>query len=169
MSERNMHTTEPPTRGHAHGTNGVADAAAPGHADTAASTAKPDGGPRWRIALGWFVGLFGGLTVFSGGAVLFVGGPVSALAGSFVPFVVWANFLAGFAYIAAAVGLVRWRPWALPVSMAIAGLTVLVFAAFGIHVLSGGDFEIRTVGALALRCAVWMGIALALYKKGFAK
>ncbi|MBC8158843.1 MAG: hypothetical protein H8E94_05875 [Alphaproteobacteria bacterium] len=111
---------------------------------------------------GWFAGVFGIVSVFSGGAVLFVGGAFTALAGSIVPFVVWFNFLAGFAYVAAAIGLVRWRPWATPLSAVIAGLTLLVFAAFGIHVLSGGEFEARTVGALALRTMVWVGIAVAL-------
>ena len=33
--------------------------------------------------------------------------------------------------------------------------TALVAAAFGVHVLGGGAFEMRTVGALALRLGFW--------------
>ena len=122
----------------------------------------PKNRPRWAWVLGWFVGLFGVISVFSGGAVLFVGGPVSVHAGNAVPFVVWFNFLAGFAYLAAAVGLLRWRPWITPLATAIAGMTIFVFAAFGIHTLSGEAFEARTVGAMAFRSALWVGLALAL-------
>jgi hypothetical protein len=36
-----------------------------------------------------------------------------------------------------------------------------VFAAFGLHVVAGGAFEARTVGAMALRSLVWVAIAVA--------
>jgi len=35
----------------------------------------------------------------------------------------------------------------------------LVFAAFGIHVLTGGAYEIRTAAAMTLRTTVWLVIA----------
>ena len=51
--------------------------------------------------------VFGIATVFSGGRVLF--GPEAArvAAGAVVPFVLWFNFVAGFAYVLAGVGLER--------------------------------------------------------------
>jgi hypothetical protein len=103
---------------------------------------------------------FGLLTLKSGGGVLFFEGPRLA-AGNYVPFVVWFNFLAGFAYVAAAIGLWRWERWAAHLAAAVAGLTLLVFAAFGLHVLTGGAFEMRTVGAMTLRLGVWAVIAVA--------
>jgi len=36
--------------------------------------------------------------------------------------------------------------------------TVLVFAAFGFHVLQSGAYEIRTVGAMTLRIVAWLAI-----------
>ena len=48
---------------------------------------------------------FGIVTIKAGGSVLFGGIDAVLAAGDFVPFVVWFNFLAGFAYIAAGVGL----------------------------------------------------------------
>jgi hypothetical protein len=101
--------------------------------------------------------LFGAATVLSGGNVLFGSG--AAAAGHYVPFVVWFNFLAGFAYIVAGAGLWRHRPWAVALALAVAILTALVFAAFGIHVARGGAFEMRTVAAMTLRTVLWAAIA----------
>ena len=39
-------------------------------------------------------------------------------------------------------------------------LTMVVFAAFGVYVMGGGAFEMRTVGAMTLRSLVWAGIAI---------
>ena len=101
--------------------------------------------------------LFGAATVASGGNVLFGSG--AAAAGSYVPFVVWFNFLAGFAYVAAGIGLWLYRRWATRLALALAVLTAAVFAAFGWHVAAGGAFEARTVAAMTLRTLVWTGIA----------
>lgn len=116
--------------------------------------------PRWAKPVAVIALAFGLLTLKSGGGVLFVEGPRLA-AGDYVPFVVWFNFLAGFAYITAAIGLWRWERWAARLAAAIAILTLLTFAAFGLHVLTGGAFEMRTVGAMTLRSGVWTAIAVA--------
>ena len=54
---------------------------------------------------------FGLMTIWEGGAVLFVDGAARQAAGHYVPFVLWFNFLAGFAYIVAGVGLWMRRRW----------------------------------------------------------
>jgi len=102
---------------------------------------------------------FGLLTIYSGGAVLYVDGPARVAAGNYAPFVVWFNFLAGFAYITAGTGLFLWRRWAVNLSLLIALATLLVFAAFGINILFDGDYEPRTVGAMVLRSVVWLYIS----------
>lgn len=104
--------------------------------------------------------LFGVMTLLSGGKVLFGDEAARQQAGNYVPFVLWFNFLAGFAYIAAGVGLALMRPWAAYLALAIAGATALVFMAFGLHALSGAPFEPRTVGAMTLRTGLWTGIGL---------
>lgn len=116
--------------------------------------------PRWAKPIAVIALVFGLLTLKSGGGVLFFEGPRLA-AGNYVPFVVWFNFLSGFAYVAAAIGLWRWERWAARLAAAVAILTLLVFAAFGLHVLAGGAFEMRTVGAMTLRLGVWTAIAVA--------
>lgn len=121
--------------------------------------------PRWALIIALIAGLFGLLTLKSGGEVLFIDGTGRAAAGKYVPFVLWFNFLAGFAYLATAIGIALWRPWAAPLSAIIASLTLLVFAAFAIHIWSGGAFETRTLGAMSLRSLVWLGIAFTLRGK----
>jgi len=109
--------------------------------------------------------LFGVLTVFSGGRVLFGPEEARVAAGNYVPFVLWFNFLAGFAYVAAGAGLWLWRRWAAWLALGIAAATALVFAAFGVHVAMGGAFELRTVAAMALRTLLWAGIAVAAQRR----
>ncbi|WP_417433135.1 hypothetical protein [Hoeflea sp.] len=115
----------------------------------------------WGLRAVAMAGLaFGLLTILSGGTALFGSDAARAAVGNAVPFVLWFNFLAGFAYVAAAVGLLMRRRWGLWLSVAIVIATALVFIAFGIHVQLGGLFEMRTVGAMALRMGVWGIIAL---------
>ncbi len=111
---------------------------------------------------------FGLLTIKEGGAVLFVDGAARAAAGRYVPFVLWFNFLAGFAYIAAGVGLWLRRRWAVGLATAIAMATALVFLAFGAHVALGGAWERRTLGAMTLRTLVWAGIAAIAWRRSAA-
>lgn len=98
--------------------------------------------------------LFGALTVLSGGRALFGGSDM----GDVVAFVLWFNFLAGFAYVIAGIGLWQARRWSVTLSAAILAATGLVFVAFVIHVLRGGAYETRTLGAMILRTGVWATI-----------
>ncbi len=102
--------------------------------------------------------VFGIATIRAGGSVLF--GDGAQAAGNVVGFVLWFNFLAGFAYVAAGAGLWLRRRWSAQLALTIAAATVLVFAAFGVHVAEGGAFEMRTVWAMTLRSVVWISIAI---------
>ena len=111
---------------------------------------------------------FGLMTIREGGAVLFYDGAGRDAAGSYVPFVLWFNFLAGFAYVIAGVGSWMRRRWATWLAMAIAVATALVFLAFGVHVTLGGAWERRTVIAMTLRTLVWVGIAAIAWRRSTA-
>lgn len=111
--------------------------------------------PRALRVLAGVAIVFGLMTIFSGGRALFGGPEARAVVGAAVGFVLWFNFLAGFAYVAAGVGLWRQRRWAAWLALAIAAGTAIVAAAFGWHVAAGGAYETRTVGALALRLSFW--------------
>jgi hypothetical protein len=103
--------------------------------------------------------LFGVATVISGGRVLFGGDAARQAAGAYVPWVLWFNTVAGLAYVGAGVGLWLRQSWAARLSVAIAVASVLVFAALGVHMALGGAYEVRTVAAMTLRCAFWIGMA----------
>ena len=103
---------------------------------------------------------FGIVTIIVGGRTLFGGPAERAAAGNIVPFVLWFNFIAGFAYVIAGIGLFLWQRWGAQLSALIAIATLGVFVAFGFHVLLGGAFEARTVGAMTMRSIVWVVIAV---------
>ena len=94
---------------------------------------------------------FGLLTLISGGSALF--GAVDM--GAVVPFVLWFNFLAGFAYVIGGLLLMTGHRLALPVALTILIATATVFAVFGWRVFAGDAFEMRTVGAMTLRTLFW--------------
>lgn len=99
----------------------------------------------------------------SGGRALFGGPEARAAVGDAVPFVLWFNFLAGFAYVAAAIGLILRKSWAVGLSIAILAATIIVMIALGGHILFGGAYEMRTVWAMSLRAGIWaviVGLAL---------
>lgn len=101
--------------------------------------------------------IFGAATIFSGARVLF--GDGAEAAGNYLPYIVWFNFLAAFAYVAAGIGLWSRKPWAAGMSLALALLNALFFAALGGHIAAGAAYEMRTVAAMALRTVLWIGIA----------
>jgi hypothetical protein len=104
--------------------------------------------------------VFGILTILAGGMVLFGGEGAQALAGNVVGFVLWFNFLAGFAYVVAGFGLARHRRWALWLSAGIFVGSAAVLLALGVHVMSGETYEPRTLGAMVLRTCIWAVIFL---------
>ena len=108
--------------------------------------------------------VFGLLTIKSGGAVLFIGGEYRQQAGNYVPFVLWFNFLAGFLYVVAGIGIWKRQRWAAWLAVMIFTASVLVFVLLGLHICGGGNYEIRTVIAMTVRCSVWAVIALFSYR-----
>jgi hypothetical protein len=84
--------------------------------------------PRWAIAAALIAIAFGIVTVTVGGKTLFGGTEVRAAAGNIVPFVLWFNFIAGFAYVIAGFGLFFWQRWAAQLSLAIATATITVLS-----------------------------------------
>jgi hypothetical protein len=123
--------------------------------------------PRWTIIVALLAVAFGILTIVVGGKTL-ADPAEKAAAGNIVPFVLWFNFIAGFAYVVAGCGIFLRRRWAAHLSAFIALATVAVFVALGVHIALGGAFEARTIGAMTFRGLVWIAISLAVYR-GFAR
>ena len=108
--------------------------------------------------------VFGLVTIVSGGRTLFGGTEVRAALGHTVLFVLWFNFLAGFLYVLAGAGLLWGKRWGAHLSLLLAITTLVVFAAFGLHVFGGGAYETRTLGAMTLRTLFWVAVAVASFR-----
>ena len=121
--------------------------------------------PRWAAVAAVVAVAFGIVTIIVGGKTLFGGPAERAAAGNIVPFVLWFNFIAGFAYVVAGCGVFLWRRWAAQLSAAIAIGTVAVFVVLGIHIFLGGAFEARTIGAMTVRSLVWIVIAVGVCRE----
>ena len=118
----------------------------------------------WIGALAISAIIFGLLTIISGGRTL-IDVEAQQRAGNYVAFVLWFNFVAGFAYVSAGVGLWFQQRWAVWLSFAIAAATLLIFAAFGLQIWRGGSYEMRTVAAMGLRALTWLAISAVAYVK----
>jgi hypothetical protein len=114
---------------------------------------------RWARVLGAVAIIFGLLSIYSGGQVLFGAAAVRTEAGKIVPAIVWSNFLSGFVYVVSGVQLMRWRRSGALIAIGLAAALVLVAALFSFHVVAGGLFEIRTVMAMLLRLSFWCLVA----------
>lgn len=108
--------------------------------------------------------VFGIVTILSGGRALFGGAAAQAAVGNAVPFVLWFNFLSGFVYVLAGVGIALGRRWAVTLSFLLAASIAVVFVLFGLRVYLGVPYETRTVGAMTLRLAVWIAIAAVTFQ-----
>lgn len=106
-----------------------------------------------------FASVFGVVTTLAAVRALF-GHSASGASEAIVPFVVWFDFAAGFAYVAAAFGLALARRWSIALALALAVGTAVVFTVFGLYVAAGGALQTHAVYALGLRTSVWVAITL---------
>ncbi len=109
--------------------------------------------------LGGLAVVFGIMTLFSGGMVLFGPSDAREAAGAVVPLVLWFNFTSGFLYVVAGIGIYLAMPWGRLLAYAIAAALAVVMATFAWHILSGEAWEMRTLGALTLRLVFWLAVA----------
>jgi len=97
---------------------------------------------------------FGGLTVFMAGSVIFDLFGIRAKEGNYVPFIVWTNFLAGWAYLMAAYGFIKEKKWTFGLLISFLVILIAAFVGLKMHIEAGGIYEERTVKAMMFRMAV---------------
>jgi hypothetical protein len=110
-----------------------------------------------------FLTVFGVLTLFMSGSVIFDLFDVREKEGNYVLFVVWANFISSMIYLFSAYGITKKKNW-VPLFLSIS-LTILTTAFIGliIHIKLGGMYEIKTIGAMIFRIIVTLGLTIAAY------
>ncbi|MCV0426446.1 MAG: hypothetical protein K5905_13310 [Roseibium sp.] len=112
-----------------------------------------------KFAAGFAV-IFGILTVLSGSIALFSSEGIRERFGDVVQFVLWFNFVSGFAYVLTGAGLWRRKRWAVIASVLLFLAILGVFTYLGLHIASGAAFETRTVVAMTFRASCWLIISL---------
>lgn len=110
-----------------------------------------------------FLAIFGFLTLFLSGSVIFDLFGTRAKEGNYVLMVVLANFLSSFLYLFGAYGFLRGKKWT-ALLLSISGVVLLsAFAGLMIHVNSGGLYETKTIGAMIFRITVTAVFAMLAY------
>lgn len=105
--------------------------------------------------------VFGLMTLKTGGLTLFTEeGRVAA--GDYVPFVLWFNFLAGFFYILASVGILLGHSPARTIAKILALASLGVFILLLGHVALGGSYEVKTIVAMIVRGGFWAMVWMVL-------
>ena len=97
---------------------------------------------------GAVIALFGIITLFMSTSVIFGLFDIREKEGNYVLFVVIANFVCAFLYLAAAYGFFARQKWATMVLNVAVGVLVVTFIGLGIHIYSGGIYEQKTVAAM---------------------
>lgn len=104
-----------------------------------------------RYLLTVILTVFGLLTLFMSSSVIFDLFGIRAKEGNYVLFIVWANFICGWLFIFAAYGCFKSYKWATSILIFSEILIVLSFIGLFIHIKTGGIYETKTIGAMALR------------------
>jgi len=107
--------------------------------------------------------VFGLLTLFLSGSVIFDLFGIREKEGNYVPLVVWSNFISSIIYIFAAYGFIKrqtWTPAILSVSIII---LIVAFIGLLIHIYLGGIYETRTIGAMIFRIIVTLIFTILAY------
>ena len=112
------------------------------------------------IIVGFLIALFGIITLFMSTAVIFGLFDIREKEGNYVLFVVIANFICAFLYLAAAYGFFTKKLWTTMVLNIAFGILVIPFIGLGIHIYSGGIYEQKTVYAMMFRTLVTIGFLL---------
>lgn len=106
------------------------------------------------------LGAFALLTLFLSSSVIFDLFDIRTREGNYVPFVVWANFISSFLYLAAVYGFLKQRKWTFYLLMASTVILFLAFIGLNVHANSGGIYEVKTMKAMIFRTSFTLVFAL---------
>lgn len=109
---------------------------------------------------GAIVAFFGIITLFMSTAVIFGLFDIREIEGNYVLFVVIANFICAFLYLAAAYGFFTRKKWTTMIMNAALAILIITFIGLGIHIYSGGVYEEKTVKAMLFRTFLTIAFAL---------
>ncbi len=103
--------------------------------------------------------VLGAVTLFMGSSVLFDWFGIRAKEGNYVEFVVWANWLCSFLYLASAYKLLKSQNGATRLLIGAVIILLIALIGFAIHIKSGGLYETKTVYAMIFRTVITLILA----------
>ncbi len=98
--------------------------------------------------------LFGLITVFMSGSVIFDLFGIREKEGNYILFIVTSNFICGFLYLMAAYGFFFSRTWTTRLLVFATSILLISFIGLIWHISSGGIYEQQTVKAMLFRIAI---------------
>ncbi len=115
--------------------------------------------------IGFFLGVFGLLTLYLSGSIIFDLFGMRAKQGDYVMPVIWANFIASLLYLIAAFGFIKQKKHTTKI-LALAFI-VLIMGAVGLylHINSGGVYMQKTIKAIGFRMGVTLMFLVFSYFK----
>lgn len=107
--------------------------------------------------------VFGLMTLFMSGSVIFDLFDIREKEGNYVLFIVWANFISSIIYLFSAYGIIKKQNWALLFLGISLSILVAAFIGLIIHIYLGGIYETKTIGAMVFRIIMTLAFTVYVY------
>lgn len=98
--------------------------------------------------------VFGLMTFYLSGSVIFDLFGIREQEGSYILFVVWANFICSFLYLISSLGLIKRKQWSYKLINYAFIILLSTLSGLYIHIETGGAYEIKTIYGMILRIAL---------------
>lgn len=102
--------------------------------------------------------LFGLITIFAGGAVIFDLFGMREKQGNYVLFIVWTNFICGFLYLISAYGFYHLKKWTSGILFFAFIILIAAFIGLIIWITLGNIYETKTIVAMLFRLLITIAL-----------
>ncbi|PKP33555.1 MAG: hypothetical protein CVT99_01015 [Bacteroidetes bacterium HGW-Bacteroidetes-16] len=108
----------------------------------------------FRYAVASIITAFGLITLFLSSSVVFDLFGIRAKEGNYVLFVVIANLISSILYLLAVYGIILKKIWTTKILSISAGVLIIAFIGFFVHINTGGIYETKTIWAMVFRISL---------------
>ena len=106
-----------------------------------------------------FVGVLGVVSLFMTTSILLDLFEIREKEGSYVPFIVYANFICSFLYLFCCYGFFTKNKWTTTCLFVAVGILIIAYIGLIIYIQTGGIFEMKTVKAMLVSVSVTILLA----------
>ena len=101
-----------------------------------------------------FLGVFGLVSLFMTGSIIFDLFEIRAKADNFIPFIIYTNFVCSFIYLFASYGLITKNKLTTICLFIAVAILIIAYVGLILYINSGGAYQTRTVIVMLFRIAV---------------